>query len=191
MREKILLVEDSKSLQQIYKTKLTYEQFHVLTADNGMEAIKILSQEKPDLILLDLMMPLMDGYKVLQVVKTDPKLAHIPVLVFSAKGQSEEVEKALNLGAAGYVVKATTKPNEVVERIRKILSEQPKVKELTQYIVEINETAYDAKKLASDLNLLDLKCVKCGSQLLLHLTPDFPHGTPWFSGKFFCQICQA
>lgn len=63
MREKILLVEDSKSLQQIYKAKLTFEQFHVLTADNGMEAIKILSQEKPDLILLDLMMPLMDGYK--------------------------------------------------------------------------------------------------------------------------------
>lgn len=191
MREKILLVEDSKSLQQIYKAKLTFEQFHVLTADNGMEAIKILSQEKPDLILLDLMMPLMDGYKVLQIVKTEPRLAHIPVLVFSAKGQPDEVEKALNLGAAGYVVKAITKPNEVVERIRKILSEQPKVKELTQYIVEINETAFDAKKLASDFNLHDLKCAKCGLQLLLQLTPDFSHGTSWFCGKFFCQICQA
>jgi DNA-binding response OmpR family regulator len=191
MRQKILLVEDSKSLQQIYKTKLTLEQFHVITADNGIEAIKILSQEKPDLILLDLMMPLMDGYKVLQVVKTEPGLAHIPVLVFSAKGQPEEVEKALNLGAAGYIVKATTKPNEVVERIRKTLSEQPMVKELIQYIVEINETAFDAKKLASDFNLHDLKCAKCGLQLLLHLTPDFSHGTPWFSGKFFCKSCQV
>lgn len=191
MRQKILLVEDSKSLQQIYKTKLTFEEFHVITADNGMEAIKILSHEKPDLILLDLMMPLMDGYKVLQVVKTESKLAHIPVLVFSAKGQPDEVEKALNLGAAGYVVKATTKPNEVVEKIRKILSEQPEVNELTQYIVEINETAFDAKKLASDFNLHELKCVKCGSQLLLQLTPDFSHGTSWFCGKFFCQGCQS
>ncbi len=191
MRQKILLVEDSKSLQQIYKSKLTFEQFHVLTADNGLEAIKILSQEKPDFILLDLMMPLMDGYKVLQVVKTDHVLAHIPVLVFSAKGQPDEVEKALNLGAAGYIVKATTKPNEVVERIKKILSEQPEVRELTQYIVEINETAFDVKKLSSDFNLHDLKCVKCGAPLLLQLTPDFSHGTPWFLGKFFCQICKV
>jgi DNA-binding response OmpR family regulator len=63
MRNKILLVEDSKVIQQMYKNKLTIEQFKVITADNGMEAIKILSQEKPDIILLDLMMPIMDGYK--------------------------------------------------------------------------------------------------------------------------------
>src|SRR4030043_1656941 len=127
MRDKILLVEDSKTIQQLYRNKLTLEQYQVITADNGMEAIKILSQEKPDIILLDLMMPVMDGYKVLQVVKTDPKLSDIPGLVFSAKGQPEEVEKALNLGAAGYIVKATTKPNEVVEQIRKVMSQKPKV----------------------------------------------------------------
>ena len=98
MRNKILLVEDSKVIQQMYRNKLLLEEFTVVTADNGMEAIKSLSQEKPDLILLDLMMPVMDGYKVLQVVKTDPKLSGIPVLVFSAKGQPEEIERALNLG---------------------------------------------------------------------------------------------
>ncbi|MDP2753644.1 MAG: response regulator [Nitrospirota bacterium] len=191
MRNKILLVEDSKVVQQMYRNKLTFEQFNVLTADNGMEAIKILSQEKPDLILLDLMMPVMDGYKVLQVVKTDPRLANIPVLVFSAKGQSEEVEKALNLGAAGYIVKATTKPNEVVEQIRKVLSQKPKVQELTHYVVEIRENAYDAKKLASDFDLNDLRCRKCNAPLLLELIPDFSHETPWFTGKFLCPRCQS
>jgi DNA-binding response OmpR family regulator len=190
MRNKILLVEDSKVIQQMYRNKLIFEQFNVLTADNGMEAIKILSQEKPDIILLDLMMPIMDGYKVLQVVKTDPKLSSIPVLVFSAKGQSEEVEKALNLGAAGYIVKATTKPNEVVEQIRKVLSQAPKVQEFTHYIVEIRENAYDAKKIASDFNLNDLRCPKCQAPLLLDLIPDFSHETPWFTGKFFCPRCQ-
>ena len=190
MRNKILLVEDSKVVQQMYRNKLTFEQFNVLTADNGMEAIKILSQEKPDIILLDLMMPIMDGYKVLQVVKTDPRLANIPVLVFSAKGQSEEVEKALNLGAAGYIVKATTKPNEVVEQIRKVLSQKPKVQELTHYVVEIRENSYDAKKLASDFDLNDLRCRKCNAPLLLELIPDFSHETPWFTGKFFCPRCQ-
>jgi CheY-like chemotaxis protein len=191
MRNKILLVEDSKVVQQMYRNKLIFEQFNVLTADNGMEAIKILSQEKPDLILLDLMMPIMDGYKVLQVVKTDPRLANIPVLVFSAKGQSEEVEKALNLGAAGYIVKATTKPNEVVEQIRKVLSQKPKVQELTRYVVEIRENSYDAKKLASDFDLNDLRCRKCNAPLLLELIPDFSHETPWFTGKFFCPRCQT
>jgi len=190
MRNKILLVEDSKVVQQMYRNKLIFEQFNVLTADNGMEAIKILSQEKPDLILLDLMMPIMDGYKVLQVVKTDPRLANIPVLVFSAKGQSEEVEKALNLGAAGYIVKATTKPNEVVEQIRKVLSQKPKVQELIHYVVEIRENSYDAKKLASDFDLNDLRCRKCNAPLLLELIPDFSHETPWFTGKFFCPRCQ-
>lgn len=191
MRNKILLVEDSKVVQQMYRNKLIFEQFNVLTADNGMEAIKILSQEKPDLILLDLMMPIMDGYKVLQVVKTDPRLANIPVLVFSAKGQSEEVEKALNLGAAGYIVKATTKPNEVVEQIRKVLSQKPKVQELTRYVVEIRENSYDAKKLSSDFDLNDLRCRKCNAPLLLELIPDFSHETPWFTGKFFCPRCQT
>ncbi len=191
MRDKILLVEDSKVVQQMYRNKLTFEQFNVLTADNGMEAIKILSQEKPDIILLDLMMPIMDGYKVLQVVKTDPRLANIPVLVFSAKGQSEEVEKALNLGAAGYIVKATTKPNEVVDQIRKVLSQKPKVQELARYIVEVRENAYDAKKLSSDFNLNDLRCRKCNAPLLLELIPDFSHETPWFTGKFLCPRCQS
>jgi len=191
MRNKILLVEDSKVVQQMYRNKLIFEQFNVLTADNGMEAIKILSQEKPDLILLDLMMPIMDGYKVLQVVKTDPRLANIPVLVFSAKGQSEEVEKALNLGAAGYIVKATTKPNEVVEQIRKVLSQKPKVQELTRYVVEIRENSYDVKKLASDFDLNDLRCRKCNAPLLLELIPDFSHETPWFTGKFLCPRCQS
>jgi CheY-like chemotaxis protein len=191
MRNKILLVEDSKAIQQMYRNKLTFEQFHVLTADNGMEAIKILSQEKPDIILLDLMMPVMDGYKVLQVIKTDPKLSNIPVLVFSAKGQPEEVEKALNLGAAGYIVKATTKPNEVVEQIRKVLSQKPKVQELARYLVEIRENAYDAKKLASDFNLNELRCRKCQAPMLLELIPDFSHETPWFSGRFLCPRCHS
>ena len=191
MRNTILLVEDSKVVQQMYRNKLTFEQFNVLTADNGMDAIKILSKEKPDIILLDLMMPVMDGYKVLQVIKTDPKLAHIPVLVFSAKGQPEEVEKALNLGAAGYIVKATTKPNDVVEQIRKVIDQKPKVQELTHYLVEIRENAYDAKKLAADFNMIELRCQQCQAPMLLELIPDFSHKTPWFTGRFLCPRCNS
>ncbi len=191
MRNKILLVEDSKVIQQMYRSKLVLEQFTVITADNGMEAIKKLSEETFDIILLDLMMPIMDGYKVLQVVKTDPKLSKIPVLVFSAKGQPEEVEKAISLGAIGYVIKATTKPNEVVEQIKKILSQKTVVHEVAQYILDIKQDVYDAKKLASDFKLNNFICQKCQSPMLLKLIPDFSHEEAWFSGRFFCQKCQS
>lgn len=189
MRQKVLLVEDSKAIQQIYRHKLTLEQFQVTTADNGMEAIKLLSQEKPDIVLLDLMMPVMDGYKVLQVIKTDPKLSNIPVLVFSAKGQQEEVEKALNLGAAGFIVKSTTKPNEVVEKIRSVLSQRPPEQQFTTYSLEIREDAYDAIKLAADFQLNKFRCAVCNATMLLDLIPDFSHDTPWFAGKFSCPRC--
>ena len=189
-RNKVLLVEDSRAIQQIYKNKLTFEQFKVTTAENGLEAIRILSLEEPDIILLDLMMPVMDGYKVLQVVKTDPRLAQIPVLVFSAKGHPEEVEKALALGAAGYVVKATTKPSEVIEKIRSLISQKPTGQELKHYIVEIREDIHEAAKLSDDFKLNSFKCPSCQGQLLLDLIPDFSHEISWFSGKFICPLCN-
>jgi len=191
MRNKILLVEDSKVIQQMYRNKLLLEEFTVVTADNGMEAIKILSQEKPDLILLDLMMPVMDGYKVLQVVKTDPKLSGIPVLVFSAKGQPEEIERALNLGAAGYFVKATSKPEKVVDKIRLILSQKFKTQEVAHYSLEIRNDTYDAVKLASDFSLNEMKCPNCQQPMLLSLVPDFSHEATWFCGKFYCPKCEG
>ncbi len=191
MRNRILLVEDSKVIREMYRNKLIMEEFTVVTADNGMEAVKVLSQEKPDLILLDLMMPVMDGYKVLQVVKTDPKLSGIPVLVFSAKGQPEEVERALNLGAAGYFVKATSKPEKVVEKIRLILSQKLKSQEVARYSLEIRNDAYDAVKLASDFSLNGLECPKCQQPMLLSLVPDFSQEATWFCGKFYCPKCEG
>lgn len=185
-----MLVEDSKTIQQLYRNMFTFEQFHVLTADNGVDAIKVLSQERPDAILLDLMMPIMDGYKVLQVVKADPKLSRIPVIVFSTKGQTEEVEKALSLGASGYVVKATTKPKEVVERIKAVISQAPAEREVTHYQIAIKEDACDATKLAQDFGLGGFRCKACQSPLLLDLVPDSPQNTPSFTGKFVCSRCD-
>jgi len=189
-RTKVLLVEDSVSIQALYRNMMTFEQFQVTPANNGMEAIKALTKEIPDIVLLDLMMPIMDGYKVLQVMKTDPKLSRIPVLVFSAKGQPEEVEKALSLGAAGYVVKATTKPKEVIEKMKLILSQRPSVQEVSHYSVQINEGALEAQKLADDFKLNNFTCPTCQSKMLLDLIPDFSHNTPWFSANFFCPKCN-
>ncbi len=120
-QNKILVVDDAEMFQNIYRSKLMSEGFQVTIANNGMEAIKILSEEKPDLILLDLNMPVMDGFKVLQAVKSDPKLSSIHIIVLSSRGQPDEIEKAVNLGADGYLIKATTKPNEVVGKVKEVL----------------------------------------------------------------------
>ena len=78
-------------------------------------------EEAFDLVLLDLTMPLMDGFKVLQAIKENPKLSSTRVIVFSSRGQPEEIEKAVNLGADGYLIKSTTPPNEVVKKVREVL----------------------------------------------------------------------
>ncbi len=123
-KNKILFVDDTKMLRDIYKSKLMSEGYQVKTADNGVEAIKVLTEDKewkPDLILLDLIMPVMDGFKVLQAVKTNPDFSSIPVIVFSSRGQPEEIEKAINLGADGYLIKTTTTPNVVIKKVKEAL----------------------------------------------------------------------
>lgn len=120
-KNKILVVDDEKMFQDIYKSKLMSEGFLVRTASNGTEAIKILLEETLDLVLLDLNMPIMDGFKVLQAIKSNSKLSSICVIVFSSRGQPEEIEKAVSLGANGYLIKATTTPNEVVKKVKETL----------------------------------------------------------------------
>ncbi|MCG3114025.1 MAG: response regulator [Candidatus Manganitrophus sp. SA1] len=121
MKEKVLIVDDTEFYQKAYQNKLLSAGYITSVANNGVEALKALTTDKPDLILLDLMMPIMDGFKVLQTVKANPNLQNIPVIVFSAKGASEEISKALQAGASDFLVKATTTPNKVVEKIKEVL----------------------------------------------------------------------
>ena len=121
MKEKVLIVDDTEFYQRAYQTKLLSAGYLTRVAGNGVEALKALMTEKPDLILLDLMMPIMDGFKVLQAVRANPDLQNVPVIVFSAKGASDEISKAFEAGANDFLVKATTTPNKVVEKIKEIL----------------------------------------------------------------------
>jgi CheY-like chemotaxis protein len=94
------------------------EGFKVTTASNGVEALKCLAAEIPDIVLLDINMPIMDGFKVLSAMRANPAQAEVPVLVFSARGNEDEVSQAIELGANGFLVKSTTTPNAVVQRVK-------------------------------------------------------------------------
>ncbi len=119
--KKILVVDDAKIFQDIYKNLLIPEGYSVKVASNGMEALKMIKEDRPDLVLLDLNMPVMDGFKVLQAVKSDPETSSVKVVVLTSRGIPDEIEKAHNLGADSYLVKATAKPKEVIQKIKDML----------------------------------------------------------------------
>jgi DNA-binding response OmpR family regulator len=119
---KILIVEDDKFLRELIAKKLKNEGFDVVEAVDGEEGLKKIKEERPDLVLLDLILPGIDGFEVLARVKEDPNLAQIPVIILSNLGQREEVERGLKLGARDYLIKAHFTPGEIVEKIKNILS---------------------------------------------------------------------
>lgn len=116
--QKILIVEDDKFLRELIARKLTQENFDISEAVDGEEGLKKIKEEKPDLVLLDLILPGIDGFEVLAKVKDDPALASIPVIILSNLGQREDVEKGMNLGAVDYLVKAHFTPNEIIEKVK-------------------------------------------------------------------------
>jgi CheY-like chemotaxis protein len=120
-KQKILIIEDDGFLASIYAQKLDVEGFDVVFATNGEDGLKLAEKDHPDLILLDLLMPKMDGFEFLEKAKGDAGLKDIPVLVLTNLGQREDVERCLKLGAAGYVIKAHSLPQETVKRVKEIL----------------------------------------------------------------------
>jgi DNA-binding response OmpR family regulator len=118
---KILIVEDDRFLRELIAKKLKNEGYEVLEAVDGEEGLKRIKEEKPDLILLDLILPGIDGFEVLEKAKEDPNTAQIPVIILSNLGQREEIERGLKLGAIDYLIKAHFTPGEIIEKIKNII----------------------------------------------------------------------
>lgn len=117
----LLLVEDDFFLRSLMTKKLTLEGYEVIEAENGRIALNELEKNNIDLILLDLIMPEVDGFEVLETISKNPELTKIPVIVLSNLGQKEKIDKAKSLGAKDYIIKAHFTPGEVVEKIKKQL----------------------------------------------------------------------
>lgn len=130
---KILLVDDDPLLVRMYQKKLENDGFEVTTADDGDTALYKVSESKPDLILLDIMMPKINGLQVLATLKENKETSNIPVvLLTNVGGSDEDVNRGLELGSVAYLVKASNRPKAVVEKVKEILGgyvhELPKAK---------------------------------------------------------------
>jgi len=119
--KKILFIEDESALQRTFEEALKDEGFEMISALDGETGLKMAKEKKPDLILLDLILPKIEGMEVLKKLKEDEKTKDIPVIVLTHLEELEKVEKAMELGAKAYLVKGEYSLDEVVERIKKVL----------------------------------------------------------------------
>lgn len=120
---KVLLVEDEQDIRKVAQISLQFRGgWNVVLAGDGLEALTLAASERPDVILLDCMMPRMDGYEVCRRLKLDPDLRQIPVIFLTAKSQEAEIRKGLQLGAMGYLVKPFN-PMSLADEIVKIIEE--------------------------------------------------------------------
>lgn len=118
----VLLVEDDSFLANIYKTKFEMEGFKISVSENGEAALTDVKKKKPAIILLDILLPKLDGFVVLSKLKEDKDTKDIPVILLTNLGQKDDVQKGLDLGAVDYLIKAHFKPSEVVDKVKKVLS---------------------------------------------------------------------
>lgn len=120
---KILLIEDDTFLVGMYVKKIDQEHWRSIVANDGDRGLHLAKTEKPDCILLDILLPKMDGFLVLEELKRDPETSTIPVILLSNLGQTKDIERGISLGANEYLVKAHYMPSEVIDRIKKVIAE--------------------------------------------------------------------
>ncbi len=121
-KKTIVLVEDDQFLSSMYAERLGMEGFHVKTAADGAAGLKLVSEAPPDLVLLDILLPEMDGLTVLKRLRGNAATAKTPVIMLTNLSQPEEIKQATDLGAIDYLVKAHFIPSEVVEKVKAVFA---------------------------------------------------------------------
>jgi CheY-like chemotaxis protein len=119
---KVLIVEDDPLVSRMYQKVLKYEGMEVVSAENGRDGVQAAKDQKPDLILLDIMMPKMNGIEVLEVLKADNGTAGIPVVMLTNLPGTQDAENAMSRGARDYLVKSQFKPKDVAIKVKEILA---------------------------------------------------------------------
>lgn len=122
-RKRILVVDDEIYIVHILEFSLTMEGYTVLTASDGEEALRVIEQERPDLVVLDIMMPKLDGYEVCKRLREDEQFRDLPVILLSAKGRPVDRDAGLEAGADDYITKPFS-PRRLLEKIRELLERE-------------------------------------------------------------------
>ena len=125
-KSKILLVEDEKMLADMYVAKFSKEGLSVLKAEDGARGLELARKHKPDVVLLDIILPKLDGFAVLKELRKHPDTSDTHILLLTNLGQEEDVKKGQKLGADDYFIKANHTPGEIVEKVKYLLTKKLK-----------------------------------------------------------------
>lgn len=186
----ILVVEDTELLRRMYADKLQQDGYRVLVASDGLEALSALRTETPDLILLDLIMPKMSGLEVLELVKRDPRLKDIPVLILSNLGQDDDIHRGISMGAIDYLIKNDARPADVSEKIGSILKVTgSRAGTQASYRLVIKDREGDIDRFVADAGLTRRTwCPVCEVELNVELIVQ--EARPgWYDAHLVCPMC--
>jgi len=182
---KILIAISNDFFRETYSEVFLEKGFQVLKTKSGKEALKLIKEELPDIVLADAALSEMNGFELLESLKKERGYERIPIIIFSQIEKKEERKKAIDLEAKDFITAASTTPLEVVRRVQIALGEQK------SYRIAIQKNFYNAKELITDYGLsYDLKCPKCGADLILYLIRDLSKGEDYFKISFACPECE-
>ncbi len=194
MAEKILIVDDTQLIRTMYKDKLMSEGYEVECAEDGWEGFQKAQSWMPDLILLDMIMPKMNGLEALQRIKQDPRTKDIIIVVLSNRDDDEDIKRAIKLGANDYFRKVGTSPAQVTAKIREMLddSEPVAVPEAPAFRLYIRDREQDSDPLLAAIGLpRRYWCPACEEELVLEMLADVTKTQGhWFSSHFVCPKCH-
>jgi two-component system, OmpR family, alkaline phosphatase synthesis response regulator PhoP len=123
MEKKILVIEDDPATSRLVDYSLRHEGYQVISASNGLEGLRKAISESPDLVILDVMLPGMDGFEICHRLRSEPATAQLPILMFSAKAQEIDKDTGIKVGADEYLTKPAA-PSEIVSRVEKLLAKK-------------------------------------------------------------------
>jgi DNA-binding response OmpR family regulator len=187
----ILICDDQMGFRRVYRDVLEKDHYQVVEATTGEEAWDAIIQFKPNLVLLDLGLPVLDGFQVLEKIRRSAQTKDIPVIIFSVLGEPRDVQKALQMGANDYSVKGFYTPRQILSKIKEQLHKQQKRSSGTSYHLDVQHELKDEPFLRQDLGLEEgLNCPSCHFPLEAEFFPDYARGDGhWFTARFICARC--
>lgn len=188
----ILILEDQRGFRRVYRDVLEQDGYEVLEAADGEEGWEIILNQKPSLVLLDLGLPILDGFKILEKMRRSEQTKNIPVIIFSVLGEPRDVKKALDMGANDYSVKGFYTPRQVLSKIKDLLKKADHQNHLNSYRLVTDGNRKSAGRLQEDLGLEGgLKCPSCKVDMETEFFPDYARADGhWFAARFVCPACE-
>ena len=189
---KILIIEDEPAFRTFYRDMLDMAGYQVLEAEDGEAGWALVQSAKPDMILLDLIMPKLGGLEVLKKIRGDDETKDTPVIIMSALGRSEDMKKGMELGANEYLQKGLFTSRQVLAKIRAVFEDAERNSEVAAYRLVIKEARTNAKRLKAYTGMTELfTCPECKGEVILALIPDLTKSEKhWFSAYFVCSKCE-